>query len=273
MEAFASLAALVAIAVLLIVIFTVAKRGLPALNADLFTQVTSTIGIPGQSGGIKNAIIGTVIITLIATAISLPLGVLIAIFNSEFAPAEMAASIRIALNVLAGVPTIVIGVFVYGLIVITYGYSAYAAAVALAVVQVPIVARAAEEVLLLVPTTLREAGMALGATKSRTVLTVILPTAVSGIVTGAIVAVARAAGETAPLLFTTSLFQNAVVTDPTHAMATIPIVIFQSAESPSPQDQQVAWAAALVLLAVVLLGSIMGRLLSLRARRRIEQTR
>ena len=273
MEALASFAALVAIAVLLIVIFTVARRGLPALNKDLFTNVTSTIGVPGQTGGIKNAIIGTVIITLIATAISLPVGVLIAIFNSEFAPGHLAASIRIALNVLAGVPTIVIGVFIYGLIVIVYGYSAYAAAVALAVVQVPIVARSAEEVLLLVPTSLREAGMALGATKARTVVTVILPTAVSGIVTGTIVAVARAAGETAPLLFTTSLFANAVVTDPTHPMATIPIVIFQSSESPSPQDQAVAWAAALVLLAVVLLGSIMGRLLSLRARRRIEQTR
>jgi phosphate transport system permease protein len=124
-----------------------------------------------------------------------------------------------------------------------------------------------------VPPTLREAGMALGASRSRTVVTVILPTAVGGIVTGMIVAVARAAGETAPLLFTTSLFANAVVTDPSKPMASIPLVIFQGAESPSQQDQQVAWAAALVLLAIVLLGSIFGRLLSLRARRQIEQMR
>jgi phosphate transport system permease protein len=273
MEALASVAALVAIAVLLIVIFSVARKGLPALNSDLFTKVTGTFGIPGQQGGIKNALIGTVLITLMATAISLPLGVLIAIFNTEFASSQVSAVVRITLNVLAGVPTIVIGVFIFGLLVIGTGYSAFAAAVALSIIQLPIVARATEEVLLLVPNTLREAGMALGASRAHTVVTVILPTTVGGIVTGTIVAVARAAGETAPLLFTTSLFTNAVVTDPSHAMATIPLVIFQGSESPSPQDQQVAWAAALVLLAVVLLGSITGRLLSLRARRRIEQTR
>ena len=273
MEGIATGAALVAIAVLGIVIFSVARKGLPALNSDLFTQVTATFGIPGEGGGIRNAIIGTVLITLMATAMSLPAGVLIAIFNAEFAPMRVATSIRIALNVLAGVPTIVIGVFVFGLLVIGTGYSAAAAAVALAIIQLPIVARSTEEVLLLVPTSLREAGMALGASRSRTVVTVILPTAVGGIVTGTIVAVARAAGETAPLLFTTSLFANAVVTDPSHSMATIPLVIFQGSESPSPHDQQVAWAAALVLLVVVLLGSITGRLLSLRARRQIEQTR
>jgi phosphate transport system permease protein len=273
MEALASAAALVAIAVLLIVIFSVARRGLPALNADLFTKVTTTFGIPGETGGIKNAIIGTVLMTLMATAMSVPIGVLIAIFSSEFASASAARWIAITLNVLAGVPTIVIGVFIFGLLVIGTGYSAFAAAVALAIIQLPIVARSTEEVLLLVPPTLREAGMALGASRSRTVVTVILPTAVGGIVTGMIVAVARAAGETAPLLFTTSLFANAVVTDPSKPMASIPLVIFQGAESPSQQDQQVAWAAALVLLAIVLLGSIFGRLLSLRARRQIEQMR
>jgi phosphate transport system permease protein len=115
--------------------------------------------------------------------------------------------------------------------------------------------------------------MALGASRARTVLTVILPTAVGGIVTATIVAVARAAGETAPLLFTTGIFANAVVTDPTKPMASIPLVIFQGSESPSPHDQEVAWAAALVLLVGVLIGSSLGRLLSLRSRRRIEQSR
>jgi phosphate transport system permease protein len=273
MEGLSSLAALIAIAVLLIVIVSVARKGLPALNGDLFTQVTSTFGIPGEGGGIRNAIIGTALMTLMATGISLPLGVLIAIYNSEFAPPRVALALRITLNVLAGVPTIVIGVFVFGLLVVGNGYSAYAAAVALAIIQLPVVARSTEEVLLLVPTTLREAGMALGASRARTVVTVILPTAVGGIVTATIVAVARAAGETAPLLFTSGIFANAVVTDPTKPMASIPLVIFQGSESPSAHDQQVAWAAALVLLAGVLIASSTGRLLSLRSRRRIEQTR
>jgi phosphate transport system permease protein len=273
MEGIATGAALIAIAVLAIVIYSVARKGLPALNGDLFTQVTATPGVPGAGGGIQNAIIGTVIMTLIATAISVPLGVLIAIFNSEFASPVVALWVRVALNVLAGVPTIVIGVFVFGLLVVGRGYSAYAAAVALSIIQLPLVARSTEEVLLLVPDSLREAGMALGASRSRTVVTVILPTAVGGIVTATIVAIARAAGETAPLLFTTGIFANALVTDPTHAMASIPLAIFQGSESPSAHDQEVAWAAALVLLAVVLLASITGRLLSLRTRRQIEQTR
>ena len=273
MEGLATLAALIAVGALAIVIISVAKKGWPAMNADLFTQVTSTFGIPGQGGGIKNAIIGTVIMTLIATAISVPIGVLLAIFSSEFAPPRVAAIIRITLNVLAGVPTIVVGVFVFGLLVVGNGYSAYAAGVALSIIQLPVIARSTEEVLLLVPSTLREAGMALGASRARTVVTVILPTAVGGIVTATIVAVARAAGETAPLLFTSGIFANAVVTDPSKPMASIPLVIFQGSESPSPHDQQVAWAAALVLLAGVLIASSVGRLLSLRSRRRIEQTR
>ena len=140
--------------------------------------------------------------------------------------------------------------------------------------MLPLVARATEEVLRLVPSHLREGGMALGATRARTVMTVILPTAVGGIVTATIVAVARAAGETAPLLFTTSIFVGTTVnTDPSQAMASIPMVIFSYSESPDPHVQQQAWAAALVLVAVVLVGSIVGRLLSLRTRRQIEQVR
>lgn len=140
--------------------------------------------------------------------------------------------------------------------------------------MLPLIARATEEVLLLVPSTLREGSMALGASRTRTVLTVILPTAVGGIVTATIVAVARAAGETAPLLFTCSIFvATAVTTDPRQAMATLPIVIFSSSESPDPHAQQVAWAAALVLIGVVLIGSIVGRLLSAKTRRQIERAR
>ena len=272
MEALATAAALVAAATLAIVIITVAQRAMPALNLDFFTQNAAPFGASG--GGIENAIVGTLIITGIATAIALPVGVLLAIFNTEFAPRRLADLISLTLNVLAGVPTIVIGVFIFALVVVGRGQSAVAGSLGLAIVMLPLVARASEEVLRLVPSHLREGGMALGATRARTVVTVILPTAVGGIVTATIVAVARAAGETAPLLFTTSIFVGtAVNTDPSQAMASIPIVIFSYSESPDPHAQQQAWAAALVLVAVVLVGSIAGRLLSLRTRRQIEQVR
>ena len=272
MEAVATLAALTAAAALAIVLITVAKRALPALNVDFFTQNAAPFGASG--GGIKNAIVGTLIITGIATAIALPAGVLLAIFNTEFAPRRLADAIGLTLNVLAGVPTIVIGVFIFALVVVGRGQSAFAGSLGLSIVMLPLVARATEEVLRLVPSHLREGGMALGATRARTVMTVILPTAVGGIVTATIVAVARAAGETAPLLFTTSIFVGTTVnTDPSQAMASIPMVIFSNSESPDPHAQQQAWAAALVLVAVVLVGSIVGRLLSLRTRRQIEQVR
>jgi phosphate transport system permease protein len=272
MEALATAAAILAVAVLAIVLISVAKRGLPAINLDFFTQNAAPFGQSG--GGIANAIVGTVIVIAIATLIAVPAGVLLAIFNTEFAPRRLAEAVQLTLNVLAGVPTIVIGVFIFTLVVVGRGQSAIAAALGLSIVMLPLVARATEEVLLLVPSTLREGSLALGASRARTVLTVILPTALGGIVTATIVAVARAAGETAPLLFTCSIFvSTAITTDPRQPMATLPIVIFTSSESPSQHDQQIAWAAALVLIAVVLVGSILGRVLSLRTRRQIERAR
>jgi phosphate transport system permease protein len=271
MEVIATAAALLAVVVLTIVVISVARKGLPALNADFFTKNPVPFGQTG--GGIKNAIIGTIIMTGLATLIAVPVGVLIAIFNTEFAAPAVAEFVRLVLNVLAGIPTIVIGIFIFGLLVVGNGQSAIAASVGLSIVMVPLIARATEEVLLLVPPSLREAGMALGATRARTVVTVILPTAVGGIVTATIVAVARAAGETAPLLFTSSIFANAVVTDIHQAMASIPLTIFTDSESPSVADQQTAWAAALVLMAGVLIMGIIGRALSLRTRRQIERAR
>ena len=272
MEGLATAAAVLAVAVLAIVVISVAKRGLPAINLDFFTQNAAPAGQSG--GGIANAIVGTVIVIAIATLIAVPAGVLLAIFNTEFAPTRVAEAVRLTLNVLAGVPTIVIGVFIFTLVVVGRGQSAIAAALGLSIVMLPLVARATEEVLLLVPPTLREGSLALGASRARTVLTVILPTAIGGIVTATIVAVARAAGETAPLLFTCSIFvSTAITTDPRQPMATLPIVIFTNSESPIQHDQQVAWAAALVLIGVVLVGSILGRVLSLRTRRQIERAR
>ena len=270
-EGLATLASLLAVALLAVVVVSVVRRGSPALNVDFFTKTPAPFGQTG--GGIANAIVGTVVITALATVMAVPVGVLIAIFDTEFASPRVADGVRLVLNVLAGVPTIVIGIFVFGLLVVGSGQSAAAASFALAIVMVPLVARATEEVLLLVPRSLREGGMALGATRARTVVRVILPTAVGGIVTATIVAVARAAGETAPVLFTSSIVANVVSTDPSHALASIPLTIFTSSESPSLHDQQQGWAAALVLLAVVLLTGMAGRLLSLRTRRQIERLR
>jgi phosphate transport system permease protein len=271
MEVIATAAAVLAVVVLAIVVVSVAKKGLPAINVDFFTKSPVPFGQTG--GGIRNAIVGTLIMTGMATLIAVPVGVLIAIFDTEFASPQVSETVRLALNVLAGVPTIVIGIFIFGLLVVGNGQSAIAASIGLSIVMVPLIARATEEVLLLVPSSLREAGMALGATRARTVITVILPTTVGGIVTATIVAVARAAGETAPLLFTSSIFANTVVTDPHQAMASIPLTIFVDSESPSVADQQTAWAAALLLMTGVLIAGIIGRALSLRTRRQIERAR
>ncbi len=270
-EALATLAAVLAVALLAVVIVSVAKRGGGALSWDFFTKTPVPFGQTG--GGIENSIIGSLVLTGMATAISVPVGVLIAIYNTEFAPARVSELIQLVMNVLAGVPTIVIGFFIFGLLVAGSGQSAIAGSVALSIVMLPIVARSTEEVLRLVPPTLREGGMALGATRARTVVTILLPTAVGGIVTATILAVARAAGETAPLLFTSSIAANTVTTDIHQAMSSLPFAIFTGSESASPQDQQQAWAAALVLMAVVLIGGVVGRLLSLRTRRQIEQAR
>jgi phosphate transport system permease protein len=271
MEGISTAAAILAIVVLGIVIFSVARKGLPALSVDFFTKSPAPVFQTG--GGIENAIVGTFIMTAMATAIAVPMGVLIAIFNTEFAPPQVAELVRLALNILAGVPTIVIGIFIFGLLVVGNGQSAIAASVGLSIVMLPLIARATEEVLALVPTTLREGGMALGATRARTVITVILPTAVGGIVPVTIVAVARAAGETAPLLFTSAIFANSVTTNVHQAMASIPLTIYVDSESPSVADQHTAWAAALVLMTAVLVTGIIGRALSLRTRRQIERAR
>ena len=238
----------IAVAVLAIVLLpSVAKKGLPAINLNFFTQNAAPFGQSG--GGIANAIVGTVIIVAIVDRRWRFRWALLAIFNTEFAPPPVADAIRLTLNVLAGVPTIVIGVFIFSLVVVGRGQSGFAGAIGLAIVMLPLVAKGTEEVLLLVPASLREGEPGFGASWTRTVLTVVLPTAVGGMVTATIVAVARAAGKMAPLLFTCSIFVSTVITtDPRQPMATLPIVIFTSSESPSAHDQQQAWAAALVLI-------------------------
>ena len=268
MEGVGTGAAVLAIGVLALVVTSVAVKAGPALSLHLFTRAPSLFG--GQ-GGISSAIVGSALILAMATGMAVPVGVLTAIFLVEFSPRWIGAPIQLVLDMLNGMPTIVTGIFVYGLLVIGHLQSAYAGAFALAVVMLPLVARATQEVLLLVPSALREASLALGVSRWRTVVGVILPTAVGGVLTGTVIAIARVAGETAPLLFTCSIFSPALSTDITHALPNLPVLIFQYSEQPDPALHQQAWAASLVLMGFVLVASLSARALLARSRRKLER--
>lgn len=260
-------AALSAVAVLFIVIISVAVRAWPALSWDFLTKPPALFGQAG--GGISSAIVGSALIVAIATALALPIGILIGIYLTEFAPRSVAQPVQLVLDILNGLPTIVTGIFVYGLLVIGHGQSAYAAGFALAIVMLPLVARASQETLLLVPPALREGSLALGVSRWRSVVGVILPTTFGGILTGAVLAVARAAGETAPLLFTCSIFNPAVSTDITKSMPNIPVLIFTYSEQPDKALHEQAWGAALVLMLFVLVASLSAKALLARSRRKL----
>jgi phosphate transport system permease protein len=268
-EAAGVVAALGAVAVLAIVVISVARRGFAALSWAFFTKTAATFGQTG--GGVANALAGSLVIVGIATVMALPVGVLVAIYVGEFAPPKLANGVRLVLDVLNGLPSIVIGLFVFGLLVLGHGQSAFAASFALAIIMLPLIGRATMEVLALVPGTLREGALALGAPRWRTVLGVILPTTFGGILTGTVLAVARAAGETAPLLFTSSIAANTVDWNPHHALLSIPLAIFQLSESSDPADHARAWALALVLISFVLITSLTARALLLRSRRKLER--
>jgi phosphate transport system permease protein len=260
-------AALSAVGVLFIVIISVAVRAWPALSWDFLTKPPALFGQAG--GGISSAIVGSALIVAIATALALPIGILIGIYLTEFAPRSVAQPVQLVLDILNGLPTIVTGIFVYGLLVIGHGQSAYAAGFALAIVMLPLVARASQETLLLVPPVLREGSLALGVSRWRSVVGVILPTTFGGILTGAVLAVARAAGETAPLLFTCSIFNPAVSTDITKSMPNIPVLIFTYSEQPDKALHEQAWGAALVLMLFVLVASLFAKALLARSRRKL----
>ena len=265
-EIVAILGAAFAVAMLALVVVSVLIHALPALNWDLFTKTAPPFGESG--GGIAHAFVGSMLLVALATAMALPLGVLIAIYVSEFAGRRAAVVIRSALDVLNGIPSIVIGIAVFSLLVLRFKQNAFIAAIALAIIELPLVARATQEVLALVPQSLREASQALGVSKWRTVLRIVLPTTMGGIVTGATLAVARAAGETAPILFTSTLFVNSVSGDPRHPVASIPFIIFTYSESPDPGQHSQAWAAAFVLIVFVLTTSLTARFLLHRAGRK-----
>ena len=268
MEVLATLASLAAVAVLALVVASVAVRGAKALDWNFFTKTAATFGQTG--GGVANALVGSLVLVAVATAMALPFGILVALYVSEFAPPRLANAVRLVLDILNGVPSIILGIFVFGLLVLGSGQAAWKGSFALAIIMLPLIARATMEVLALVPETLREGALALGASRWRTVLGVVLPTSVGGILTGTVLAVARAAGETAPLLFTTSIAANAVTWDPRQPVLSIPLAIFQLSESPDPADHARAWALALVLISFVLLTSLLARALLHYSRRKFE---
>ncbi len=269
MELLATAAALVAVAILGLVVVSVAKSGGGELSWGFLTGSLPAFGETG--GGIKPLIIGSAILVGIATAIALPLGVLTALFLTEFASRRLASVIQLTVDLMAGLPSIVIAVFIYGLLVFGRGQNGWAGGIALSIVMFPLIARSTQEVLRLVPTTLRESATALGVARWRTVVGIVLPTAFGGIVTGTVLAIARAAGETAPLLFASSIYANTVVWQPKNSLPNIPVQIFIWSESPDPEDHKRAWAAALVLMAFVLLTSIVARAALTRSRRKLSR--
>jgi phosphate transport system permease protein len=271
MEVLAWFAAALAVLILGIVIWSVAKRGASALSFDFLTKPMAPIGFSSPHQGLANAFLGTFIIVGIATAMALPFGILIAIYVNEFASRGIRNVVSLTLDVLAGVPAIVIGFFVFGLIVVTYGQSGYAGAFALAVLMLPLVARSTIEVLALVPDSLREAALGVGAPRWRTTLGVVLPQTIGGVLTGAVLAVARVAGETAPLLFTCSLVATGTNWNPSHPLMTVPLAIYELTDSSEPADQARAWAAALVLILFILVVSLTARWLATRSRRKMAQ--
>jgi phosphate transport system permease protein len=251
------IAAGLAIMVLVLVLGYALVRGASALNLDFFTQGARPVGVAG--GGMRNEIIGTLVLVGLGSLFALPVGLLAGIFLAEFASARTATSVRFAADILAGVPSIVVGVFAYAIVVRPLlSYSAFAGGVALAIIMIPIVARTAEESLRLVPNSMREAALALGITRWRAVLSVIVPGALTGILTGIMLAVARIAGETAPLLFTAlgSFWGFQGLFRPIGAL---PLQIYNYALSPYADWQRQAWAGAFLLIMVVLVISILVR--------------
>ena len=248
---------LAAIPVLVLFLFVIIK-GLPGmLTPGFFTQSPHPQGVPG--GGVLNAIIGTLVIVGIGSVLAVPIGALIGVFLSEYGRNQVGDTVRFISDVLTGLPSIAFGIFGYTVVVLTtHHFSALSASIALAVLMLPVILRATETALLLVPQALREAGLALGAPRWRVTLEIVVPAALGGIVTGALLAMARAAGETAPLLFT-ALGNDIVQTNPLQAMGALALTVFRNALVPYPNLQDQAWAAALLLVIMVAATNILAR--------------
>jgi len=253
------LAAVIALVPLGSVLYYVTARGIGGINLDFFTELPKPVGESG--GGMANAIVGTLKLVFLACAFGIPPGVLAGVYLAEFGDGRFGKVVRFSADVMSGVPSITVGIFVYALVVLTTKqFSALAGGIALGILMLPTVTRTTEELLKLVPESLREAALGLGLPKWRATLRVMLRTAAPGIATGVMLAVARVAGETAPLLFTAfnNRFWSSGLGEPT---ASLPVNIYTYAVSPYEEWHRQAWAAALVLLLMVLLLNISARFL------------
>ena len=241
----------------LVLWYTIVK-GLPAVShSEFFLNVERPVGIPGS--GISNAIVGTATMVGMASLVAIPVGVISGIYLAEYGHARWATWVRLASDVLVGAPSIALGLFAYAILVVPlHHYSAISASAALSILMLPVVIRTTESAVGLIPGGLRESGLALGLPRWRVSLQLILPAAAPGVITGCLLAVARAAGETAPLLFTA--FGNPLWSvDPTHAMSALPLIVFRDALTPYRELQDQAWGAALVLVTMVLVINLASR--------------
>jgi phosphate transport system permease protein len=252
-----SFAALLVIAPLALVFYYLLRNGLGSLNLAFFTHLPKPVGEPG--GGMANAIVGSMELLGLAALIGVPIGVLGGVYLAEYGTARANAFLRFVADVLNGVPSIIWGVVVYGLVVVPFkSFSAYAGGLALGFMMIPLIMRTTEEVLLLVPNGYREAALALGISRWKTIFHIVMKTASKGIVTGILLALARIAGETAPLLFTAfgNRFWNH---SPAEPIAALPLQIFTYAISPYDDWHRQAWAGALVLVLMILLINLLVR--------------
>lgn len=260
MSSFALLSVLLAIVPLFFIFFYTLSQGVDALSVDFFTQMPKPVGESG--GGMANAIVGTGILIGIGSLIGLPIGILAGIYLAEYGDNAFGVSVRFLVDVLSGVPSIVVGVVAYILVVLPMGhFSALAGGVALAILMIPTVTRTTEEMIRLVPRSYREAALALGIHQWKTTVRIILPTAIKGITTGVLLALARAAGETAPLLFT-ALGNRFWSTDIGQPIASLTVFIYDYAKAPFEDWNRQAWAAALVLIVIIFIVNILFRLVT-----------
>ena len=259
------LAVVLALVPLALVFFYVIKQGFASLNWAFFTRMPKPVGEAG--GGMANAILGTFFLIVIASSLAIPVGLIAGVYLSEHGKARFASLVRFTADVLNGVPSIVIGIFAYGLAVLpVHRFSALAGGLALGFMMIPIITRTTEELLNLVPSTLREGALALGATRARAAFGVMVPAALPGIMTGILVALARIAGETAPLLFTS--FNNRFFsTRLDQPIASLTVQVFTYAISPYDDWHRQAWAGALVLVSFVFVFSVLARIVTRRLER------
>jgi phosphate transport system permease protein len=250
-------AAILGIVPLAAIVAFVTLKGIAAINIDLITRAPKALGV---GGGAVSAILGSIQLVGLATLIAIPFGVLAGVFVNEFSTRRSARVIRFAADVLVGVPSILIGIFVFTFLVLPFKqYNAFSGSVALAIIMFPVIMRTTEEILKIVPGSLREASLSLGVPVWRTVLSVVIPTALPGILTGLMLAIARAAGETAPLLFTALGSRLVNVGDFTRPMDALPLFIYNNARQPYDVLNQQAWGAAFLLLLFILTINVLVR--------------